>query len=89
MEEPEHYRCNQHIEEIKSQVSADRLLIFSVDQGWEPLCNFLGTEIPKINFPKINDKAEVKKQMRLMSVFIRILLALVFITVIIIIGMII
>jgi len=54
------YPC-YHIEEIKSQVPADRLLIFSVDQGWKPLCSFLGKEIPKGNFPNVNDKAENEK----------------------------
>jgi len=82
-------RYNQHIEEIKNQIPADRLLIFSVDQGWEPLCRFLGKEIPKGNFPNVNDKAEVKKQMKLMSVFIRILIVLVIIIGIVIIRMII
>jgi len=52
---------NKHIEDVKATVPADKLLIFSVDQGWEPLCKFLGVEIPATAFPNVNDKAQVKK----------------------------
>jgi hypothetical protein len=54
-------RLQEHIEEVKALVPADRLLIFKVDQGWEPLCTFLGVEAPTSAFPNVNDRAEVKK----------------------------
>lgn len=54
-------RYQEHIEEVKAAVPADRLLIFTVDQGWEPLCRFLEVEVPKSAFPKVNDRAEIKK----------------------------
>ncbi|QEC69127.1 hypothetical protein FRZ67_18070 [Panacibacter ginsenosidivorans] len=54
-----HYK--QHIEDVKATVPADKLLIFSVDQGWGPLCKFLGVEVPATPFPNVNDKAQVKK----------------------------
>ena len=54
-------RYAEHIEEVKAAVAADKLLIFKVDQGWEPLCNFLGVEVPTTPFPNVNDRAEVKK----------------------------
>lgn len=53
-----HYR--QHVEEVKSIVPAERLLIFSVDQGWEPLCGFLGVPAPAGAFPNVNDRAAIK-----------------------------
>src|SRR6185312_161524 len=34
----------QHIEEVKQLVPPDRLLIYDVTEGWEPLCAFLGVE---------------------------------------------
>lgn len=52
---------NQHIEKVKAAVPPEKLLIFSVDQGWEPLCNFLGVPVPATPFPNVNDRAEVKK----------------------------
>ena len=54
-------RYEEHIEEVKAAVPADRLLIFRVDQGWEPLCKFLDVEMPDSEFPNVNDRAEIKK----------------------------
>jgi hypothetical protein len=54
-------RYHEHVEEIKAAVPPERLLIFKVDQGWEPLCKFLDVEVPKSEFPNVNDRAEVKK----------------------------
>jgi hypothetical protein len=50
-----------HIERVKASVPADRLLIYSVDQGWEPLCRFLGLPVPATPFPNVNDRAAIKK----------------------------
>jgi Sulfotransferase domain len=54
-------RYNAHIDEVKAAVPADKLLIFSVDQGWAPLCAFLGVPQPAGNFPDVNHRAEFKK----------------------------
>jgi hypothetical protein len=44
-----------HIEEIKSKVPADRLLVFNIKDGWEPLCHFLKVPVPDTPFPRVND----------------------------------
>jgi hypothetical protein len=54
-------RYNEHIEEIKTTVSPDRLLIYSVDQGWEPLCKFLDVPVPETDYPNVNDRAELRR----------------------------
>lgn len=54
-----HY--NQHIENVKAAVAAERLLVFSVDQGWGPLCRFLDVPEPAGEFPNVNDRAAIKK----------------------------
>jgi hypothetical protein len=54
-------RYHQHIAEVKATVPADRLLIFSVDQGWAPLCDFLGVPMPSAEFPNVNDRAQIKQ----------------------------
>jgi hypothetical protein len=54
-----HYHA--HIEEVKAHVPSGQLLVFDVSEGWEPLCEFLGVEIPEGDFPNVNDRAEVKK----------------------------
>lgn len=56
---------NQHIEEVKRVVPPERLLVFDVREGWEPLCRFLGVPVPEgKEFPRLNDKAEMQRRMR-------------------------
>jgi hypothetical protein len=50
-----------HVEQVKASVPPEKLLIYSVDQGWEPLCRFLGVAIPNTPFPNVNDRAAIKK----------------------------
>lgn len=50
-----------HIEEVKAAIPGDKLLIFSVDQGWEPLCRFVGVPVPSTPFPNVNDRAQIRK----------------------------
>jgi hypothetical protein len=45
-------------EEVKATVPADRLLVWSVRDGWEPLCEFLGIPVPEMPFPHLNDAKE-------------------------------
>jgi hypothetical protein len=45
---------NEHNEAVKTTVPADRLLIFDVKDGWEPLCKFLGVPTPDEPFPHEN-----------------------------------
>ena len=54
-----HY--HQHIEDVKAAVPPERLLIFSADQGWQPLCDFLGVPVPDPEFPNVNDRDAIKK----------------------------
>jgi len=54
-------RYHDHIEEIKGVVPPNQLLIFTVNQGWEPLCEFLGEEVPDKPFPNVNDRKEILK----------------------------
>lgn len=35
-----------------------RLLEFRVEEGWGPLCEFLGKEVPEVKFPRGNDIKE-------------------------------
>src|SRR5260370_3737524 len=48
----------QHIESVKQQVPPEKLLVYDVKEGWEPLCAFLGVEAPPEKpFPRLNDRA--------------------------------
>lgn len=46
-----------HNQEVKRTVPADRLLVWEVSDGWEPLCEFLGVAVPPEPFPQANDRA--------------------------------
>ena len=45
----------EHSELVKKMVPRERLLVFEVDEGWGPLCEFLGVERPGGKFPHVND----------------------------------
>jgi hypothetical protein len=54
---------NRHIEEVKRRVPAERLLVFDVKEGWEPLCRFLGVPVPEnVPFPRLNDTASFQRE---------------------------
>ncbi|MFI5892873.1 sulfotransferase family protein [Actinoplanes sp. NPDC051513] len=46
-----------HNASVRAEVAPDRLLEFSVTQGWGPLCDFLGVPVPATPFPRLNDTA--------------------------------
>jgi len=55
-------RYRQHNERVQAVIPAERLLVFNVKQGWKPLCEFLGCDIPSTQFPRANvGQADVKK----------------------------
>ncbi|KAH8748905.1 hypothetical protein F5883DRAFT_378143, partial [Diaporthe sp. PMI_573] len=39
-------------------VPSEQLLDFKLADGWEPLCLFLGKDVPDVSFPHINEKKE-------------------------------
>ncbi len=56
----------RHNQAVKDAVPSERLLVYSVSEGWEPLCAFLDEEVPEVPFPHTNSGvAEVKKKIRL------------------------
>lgn len=44
------------VADVKKTVPPEKLLVFEVAQGWEPLCNFLEVPIPDTPFPRLNDR---------------------------------
>ena len=46
---------------MRRDIPADRLLVYEISQGWEPLCAFLGLPVPEGKpFPHLNDAAEFR-----------------------------
>jgi hypothetical protein len=52
---------DSHYERVRTAVPADRLLEFHPGMGWEPLCEFLGVEVPEVAFPHMNSGPEAMK----------------------------
>jgi hypothetical protein len=49
-----------HEADVVATVPAAQLLVFDVQQGWEPLCAFLGAPVPDEPFPRANSTAEFR-----------------------------
>ena len=52
----EAYRANNR--RVRDTIPPERLLVFHVADGWEPLCAFLGVPVPDEAFPHSNPKKE-------------------------------
>jgi sulfotransferase family protein len=48
-------------EEIIRSIDPGRLLVYDVRQGWKPLCDFLGADLPPEEFPHANDAESMRK----------------------------
>jgi hypothetical protein len=53
-----------HNAEVRATVPAERLLEFEVTQGWEPLCAFLGVDVPDEPFPVSNSTESFQEEMK-------------------------
>ncbi|HET9341333.1 MAG TPA: sulfotransferase [Candidatus Eremiobacteraceae bacterium] len=47
----------RHNDEVRKTVPPSRLFVYSVKEGWAPLCDFLGVPVPDEPFPRVNDTA--------------------------------
>ena len=57
-------RYREHNERVKAKVPADRLLVFQPEDGWEPLCEFLGVPVPERSYPHLNQGDQVERMLR-------------------------
>ena len=44
---------------MRAIVPKENLLVYRTMQGWKPLCDFLGHEIPNVAFPHENVKGKI------------------------------
>lgn len=49
-------QMHAHNEEVQRVVPAERLLVWEVTDGWEPLCEFLELDVPDGPLPHANDR---------------------------------
>lgn len=52
-----------HYKTIREVTPPERLLNFRLDQGWGPLCEFLGKPVPDVPFPHSNDTQAYHEQL--------------------------
>lgn len=67
----EQYRktYDSHYARVRSLVAADRILEFDLyNDGWEELCAFLGKEVPKEPFPRMNSAKDMVEQRKILWV---------------------
>jgi hypothetical protein len=53
----------RHNEEVRRALPAERLLVYQVGEGWEPLCRFLGVPVPAAAFPQVNSTDEFRAKL--------------------------
>jgi len=56
------------ITEVQATVPKDKLLVFNVKEGWQPLCDFLGVPVPNEPFPRVNDTKTFRFRVKMMRI---------------------
>ncbi|MCB0996002.1 MAG: hypothetical protein KDB21_12975 [Acidimicrobiales bacterium] len=51
----------RHIDHVRTTCPPERLLVFDVADGWDPLCEFLALPTPDRPFPHLNDAAMTRR----------------------------
>ena len=49
---------------MRATVDPEKLLVYEVGQGWEPLCAFLGVDVPGKPFPQGNESSVFAEKIR-------------------------
>ena len=57
----------RHNEEVKQTIPAERLLVYEVGSGWEPICHFLGLDVPEEDFPHLNARDDFMGRMQALA----------------------
>jgi hypothetical protein len=62
----------RHNTEVQRAVPPDRLLVYEVNEGWGPLCQFLEVPVPEGKpFPRLNDAEEFRARERRAALIVR------------------
>ncbi len=60
-------KFEEHTENVKKAIDADRLLVYEVKDGWEPLCAFLGVDVPDEEFAHVNTREDFQNRVKARS----------------------
>ncbi|PKX89898.1 sulfotransferase family protein [Aspergillus novofumigatus IBT 16806] len=58
------YSFEEHYKAMQSLVPSSRLLLYHVEEGWTPLCRFLGVPIPQVPMPRGNERKALREKFR-------------------------
>ncbi|KAJ6569113.1 hypothetical protein B0H19DRAFT_1134644 [Mycena capillaripes] len=59
-------RFEEYYDEVRRLVPKERLLECDLKDGWEPLCTFLGKDVPAEPFPRANNTEQFQKRIAAM-----------------------
>jgi hypothetical protein len=54
---------NRHNETVQRVIPAERLLVYDLSEGWDPLCSFLGVPVPDEPMPNTNSTEDFKQRL--------------------------
>ena len=54
-----------HYDFVRRVTPKEQLLEYKLGDGWEPLCEFLGKEVPDVPFPRRNDQEDLREMLRI------------------------
>lgn len=54
---------NRHNETVQRVIPAERLLVYDLSEGWNPLCRFLGVPVPDEPIPNTNSTEDFKRRL--------------------------
>jgi len=57
---------NDHLDAVRQDVPAERLLEFRVTEGWGPLCEFLNLDVPDTPFPHLNEREGIVETLKML-----------------------
>ena len=52
----------EHYEMVRKITPKERLLEYKLGSGWEPLCEFLGKDVPDVPFPRVNETEALREK---------------------------
>ncbi|KAH6988237.1 P-loop containing nucleoside triphosphate hydrolase protein [Ilyonectria sp. MPI-CAGE-AT-0026] len=54
---------DRHYRQLQEMVPPEKLLVYRMGEGWEPICEFLDKPVPDLEFPRVNEAAALKEKM--------------------------
>lgn len=54
---------DRHYRQLQEMVPPEKLLMYRMGEGWEPICEFLDKPVPDLEFPRVNEAAALKEKM--------------------------